>query len=162
MIHKKTKFCFVLFLGISLATAEAQVAVTSAGGNGTNSTGFVSYTVGQLLYNTNAGSSGSVAQGVQQPYEISEVLALEEIQGLNIKLYAYPNPTTDYITLKIENEDKHELSYQIFDTRESVLSNVKIYGSETNIKLSNFVTGIYFLKIVKKNKEVKTFKIIKK
>ena len=68
----------------------------------------------------------------------------------------------DYITLKIENEVNHELSYQIFDTRESVLSNVKIYGSETNIQLSNFITGIYFLKIVKKNKEVKTFKIIKK
>ena len=93
MIRKKTKFCFVLFLGISLATTEAQVAVTSTGGNGTNSTGFASYTVGQLLYNTNAGSSGSMAQGVQQPYEISQVLALEEIQELNIKLYAYPNPT---------------------------------------------------------------------
>jgi hypothetical protein len=40
-----------------------------AGGEATGSGGSVSYSVGQVVYTTNTGINGSVAQGVQQPYE---------------------------------------------------------------------------------------------
>lgn len=161
MKNKKTKFYVILLLGLGLTTAKAQEAVINLGGNASSSAGTVSYSVGQLVFNTTSGSTGSVSQGVQQPYEISVVLGLEEAVGINLNLYAYPNPTTDFITLKVVNDDNNQLSYQIFDTNGRLLANKKVAGNETNIQLSNFVSATYFLKVFQNEKQVKTFKIIK-
>jgi len=54
----------------SVTAILAQTAIPAAGGNATGSGGTVSYSVGQLTYNTYQGSVGTVSEGVQQPYEI--------------------------------------------------------------------------------------------
>ena len=64
MKHKKVKWG-VLLLGLGL-TAQAQQATTATGGNASGSGGTVAYSVGQIVYTTNTGSTGSVAQGMQQ------------------------------------------------------------------------------------------------
>lgn len=161
MKNKKTKLCVILLLGLGLTKAQAQIAVTTLGGNASSSAGSVSYSVGQLVFNTTSSSSGSVAQGVQQPYQISTVLGLEEIQAINLKLYAYPNPATDFITLKVDNGDKNELFFQIFDINGRILSQQKVQENETNIQVGNFTASTYFLKVFQNNKQIKTFKIIK-
>lgn len=158
MKNKKTKLCVILLLGLGVTTAKAQLAVITSGGNAASSSGSVSYSVGQLVFNTTSGSSGSVSQGVQQPYEISIVLELEEAIGINLNLYAYPNPTIDFITLKV---DYDEMSYEIFDINGRLLANKKVQGNETNIQVGNFTAATYFLKVFQNNKQVKTFKIIK-
>jgi len=161
MKNKKFKLCVILLLGIGMPRVNAQVAVTTLGGNASGSSGSVSYSVGQLVFNTNSASSGSVAQGVQQPFEISSVLGLEEIYGVNLHLFAYPNPATEFLTLKVENDFNNELSYQIFDIRGSILADKRIHDNETNIQVKNFAAATYFLKVFQNNKEIKTFKIIK-
>ena len=40
----------------------------------------MSYTVGQVVYYTYTGSNGSVAEGVQQPYEISPLIVSKNIK----------------------------------------------------------------------------------
>lgn len=67
--NKKT--VALLLLGFGITTAQAQQATTATGGNASGSGGPVAYSVGQVVYTTNTSSNGSVAQGVQQPYEIS-------------------------------------------------------------------------------------------
>ncbi len=161
MKNKKTKFYVILLLGLGLTTAKAQEAVINLGGNASSNAGTVSYSVGQLVFNTTSGSTGSVSQGVQHPYEISVVLGLEEAIVTNLNLYAYPNPTTDLITLKVDNVDNNQLSYQIFDFNGRLLANKKVSGNETNIYLGNFTSATYFLKVFQKSKQIKTFKIIK-
>ena len=47
---------------------QAQNIIPASGGNATGSGGTVSYTVGQIVYVTDTGNTGSVIQGVQQPY----------------------------------------------------------------------------------------------
>ena len=44
----------------ALQLSYAQETITSAGGNATGTEGTLSYTVGQLVYTTNASTSGSV------------------------------------------------------------------------------------------------------
>ena len=161
MRHKKIKLSAILLLGFGLAGLQAQTAIPATGGNASGSGGSVSYSVGQMVYTTNTGTNGSVAQGVQQPYEISVVTGLEEAIGINLILSAYPNPTTDFLKLKVENYDNTNLSYQLFDINSKLLENKKIEGSETSIFMSNLVPATYFLKVTDNNKEVKTFKIIK-
>jgi len=162
MRHKKLKLSAVLLLGLGLSGLQAQTAVPATGGNASGSGGTVSYSVGQVAYTTNTGgSNGSVAQGVQQPFEISVITGLEEAKGISLSLSAYPNPTTDFLNLKVENYDNTNLSYQLFDMNGKLLESKKITGNQTSIVMSNLVPATYFVKVTESNKEVKTFKIIK-
>jgi len=161
MLFKRFKLSTVLLLGLGIAGLQAQTAVTSTGGNASGSGGSASYSVGQVVYTTNIGTNGSVAQGVQQPYEISVVTAIEQAKGINLSVTAYPNPTTDYLTLRIDEFDISNLSFQLYDMNGKLLQNEKITGNQTSIVMSNLVPATYFVKVIQENKEVKTFKIIK-
>jgi hypothetical protein len=140
---------------------QAQQVVTTSGGNASGSGGSASYSVGQVVYTTNGNSNGSVAQGVQQPYEIFIVTGIEEAKGISLEIMVYPNPATDFIKLKIENYDVQNLRYQLYDINARLLQDNKIVGNETDIVMSNYVSATYFLKVTDNNKGVKTFKIIK-
>ena len=162
MRHKKLKLSAVLLLGLGLTGLQAQTAVTATGGDASGSGGTVAYSVGQVVYTTNTGTNGSVAQGVQQPFEISVVTGIEEAKGINLMVSAYPNPTTDFLTLKVENYDNTNLSYQLLDMNGKLLESKKLECNQTSIVMSNLVPVTYFLKVIQGEKEVKTFKIIKK
>ena len=162
MKYKKLKFSALLLLGLGLTGLQAQESVNATGGNASGSGGTVAYSVGQVVYTTNTGANGSVAQGVQQPFEISVVLAIEEAQGINLSVSAYPNPTTDYLTLEVNEFELSNLNFQLYDISGKLLQNEKITGNQTSIVMSNLVPATYFVKVTESNKEVKTFKIIKK
>ena len=169
MKQTKSKRRMVKVLGVatllacmfSLSTVSAQESVNATGGNASGSGGSASYSVGQVVYTTNTGTNGSVAQGVQQPFEISVVTGLEEAKGINLSVTAYPNPTTDYLTLSIGEFEISNLSYQLYDMNGKLLQSEKITGNQTSIVMSNLVPATYFIKVIQNNKEVKTFKIIK-
>ena len=158
MKHKKIKLS-VLLLGIGI-TAQAQQATTATGGNASGSGGTVAYSVGQIVYTTHTGATGSVAQGVQQPYEISIVLGIDN-HSTNLGLSAYPNPTTNYLTLNVGNFELSTLNFQLYDISGKLIESRKIISSAEIIAMENLPSANYFLKVTNNNKEVKTFKIIK-
>lgn len=163
--HKQIKLICILFLSLWFTVLYAQEAIPAAGGNATGSGGSMSYSVGQDVYTTNTGSNGSVAQGIQQPYEIFVVTGLEEAIGIKLNLSAYPNPATDFLILKVDVSTQlnfHSMSYQLFDLSGKLLENKELMSSETSIDMKNLLPSTYLLKVIDKNKEVKTFKIIKK
>ena len=162
MKHKRLKLSALLFLGLGLTGLQAQTSVNATGGNASGSGGSASYSVGQLAYTTNTGTNGSVSEGVQQPFEISVVTGIEEAKDIFLNVSAYPNPTTDYLELKVENLQLSELSYKLYDISGKVYQNKEIGNSITKIEMQNLPQGIYFIKVIDtKNKELKTFKIIK-
>lgn len=143
-------------------TGQAQNAIPASGGNAAGSGGTVSYSIGQVVYTTNTSlTSGSVAQGVQQPYEISVVIAIEKAKGIMLSVSAYPNPATDYLTLRIDEFDITNLSYQLYDINGKLLQHEKIISNQTIIVMSNLLPSSYFVKVSQGKKVVKTFKIVK-
>jgi hypothetical protein len=144
-----------------LTVLQAQESINTTGGNASGSGGSVSYSVGQVVYQTSSGTNGSVAVGVQQPFEISVVIGIEEFKSINLSLLAYPNPTSDYLTLSIDEFEISNLAYQLYDMNGKLLQNKKITGNKTSIVMSNLTPATYFLKVTQNNIEVKTFKIIK-
>jgi len=161
MKSKKVKLCAILLLVLGLTGVQAQEAISASGGDASGSGGSVSYSIGQLFYTTNTGTNGSVAQGVQQPYEIS-VIGIEEGKDITLQCSAYPNPTKDYVKLEVKNYKTENLTYQIYDNNGRYLESKKIDGEETFINMKTFMPAIYFLKVINNNnKEIKTFKIIK-
>ena len=154
----KTGTLFILCFNIM--AANAQQATLSAGGNATGSGGSVSYSIGQILYTTNNGTIGTVAQGVQQPYEISVLSGIDNfIIGLSISIY--PNPTSDILVLSIGNFDISKMTYQLFDSRNGLIDSKKIINNPQFISMQNLAGGLYFLRVINNNKNVKTFKIVK-
>jgi hypothetical protein len=166
----RLKLSALLLLGLGLTGLQAQTSVNATGGDATGSGGSVSYSVGQVVYSTSTGTSGSVAQGVQQPFEISVETSIEEAKGINLSVKAYPNPTSDYLQLKVESEKLKDLSFQLYDMNGKLLLNEKITGTQTSIVMSNLVPATYFVKVIQGNNEVgakqlnvvKIFKIVKR
>jgi len=159
MNYKKIKLSALLLLGFGL-TAQAQQATTATGGDATGSGGSVAYSVGQIVYTTHTGTTGSVAQGVQQPYEISVVLGVEN-SLIDLDISAYPNPTTHHLTLSIGNDISENLHFQLCDLSGKIIERRKISNRTEIIHMENLATGPYFLKVSNANNEVKIFKIIK-
>jgi len=102
-----------------------------------------------------------MAQGVQQPFEISAVLGVDDLLGINLSLVAYPNPTTDFLNLTIANLNYKNLSYQLFDINGRLLAQKKLENNSNEITMKQFPSALYFLKIFNNQKLVKLFKIIK-
>jgi len=143
-------------------TIQAQIVITTTGGNVTGSSGSISYTIGQVFYNTLSGTNGTVAQGVQQPYEISIVTAIKNTEGITLDYKVYPNPARGLITLTIKPFDIENLKFRLYDLNGTLLQDKQIDSDETEISLESFSYSMYFLKVIKDNQEVKVFKIIKK
>lgn len=143
---------------------KAQNNIVSSGGEATGTGGSVSYSAGQIFYTTNTGLNGSVAQGVQQPYEISVITAIEDAGDINLVCTAYPNPASDFLTLKVDASTtlgNQSMVYHLFDMNGKLLEGKNITVTETYISIGNLASATYFLKVIQGNKEVKTFKIIK-
>jgi hypothetical protein len=157
MKHKKT-ITSVAFLLLGLGGLQAQESPTATGGEATGTGGTASYSGGQVVYTTATGTNGSVAQGVQQPFEISTTVGINET-SINLELSVYPNPTTDYLSLKVEKTEG--LTFQLYDLQGKVITNEKVNSATTTVAMENLPTATYFLNVVKNNQIVKTFKIIK-
>ena len=153
----------LLFAAVVLTFLEtnAQQDVSTSGGNASGSNGNLSYTIGQVAYTTSIGSNGSVAQGLQQAFEIQTVLGIDNF-NINLQLAVYPNPTTNWLQLEVKNTDFLNLSYQLFDLNGRVIYNQKITSKTSSIQMEELPQAIFLLKVFDGNNEIKTFKILKK
>jgi hypothetical protein len=153
---------FLLFSGLSCL--QAQEANVTTGGDFTGSGGKVSFSIGQTFYTTFPGVTGSLAQGVQQAYEISVVTGISPRKQINLRISVYPNPAPEYVMLKMEgfaSANFPTMRYQLIGPDGRILSEEKILEKESKIRMRDYVSGAYFLKISDQNSEVQTFKIIK-
>ncbi len=147
-------------LGATNSPILAQKTVSPGGGEATGPAGTVSYTIGQIDYVTQTGSAGSVAQGVQQPWEISVVTNLTE-DRLDLKVEAYPNPVAERLILELEELGTGVYHYQLTDLQGQELLSGPIASNRTVLSVSSLAAGTYLLTVAHNQRLLKTFKIIK-
>ena len=159
---KKTYLVFttVAFSAIFSVKSYGQSAIVSAGSSVTNSSGSVSGSVGQLGYTYQSNTSGSVDAGVQKAYEIFIVEGVEETT-LNLKIQAYPNPTTDLLQLQIDGNSPADFIYQLSDLNGNLLLSARAQSNITTLDMRPYSASIYFLTIKSASSKTKTFKIVK-
>jgi hypothetical protein len=145
---------------LSISSLQAQQNVVSSGGDATGSGGGSSYSIGQVVYTTNSGSTGTVAQGIQQAYSIN-TLSNPELTALTLSVQTYPNPTKNIIVLALANVDLTDLSYVLYDINGRTIANALVNQAQTQIGMQNLTSGVYILKVNQNNAELKSFKIIK-
>ena len=157
---KNNTLSFLAFLlSFSVQAQTSHQVLSATGGDASGSGGTVAYSVGQIAYTTSTGTTGSVAQGVEQAYEIYSVGIKET--ALNISLSVFPNPTSDFLTLKVQDYNNEALSYNLLDEQGKLVLNEQIITQDTQVAMSTLARGAYFINIVQANKKIQTFKIIK-
>lgn len=152
----------MLVLGLLwVSMAYTQESTTASGGDATGNGGSVAYSIGKIVYTTHTGSGGSMTQGSQYAYEIFTLGIKETV--LDISLIAFPNPTTDKLTLKINDYNNEKLMYQLYDIQGKLINTGQIDRQQTQINMSQMPSAMYFLNVVTpQHQKVQSFKILKK
>jgi len=159
------KYLFYLLIIFTTGSAytfaqNIHQSISAAGGNATGTGGNVSDSVGQVFYMVKEDNNITVAEGVQQPYEISVVTSYsDDAIGLDYKVF--PNPANDAITLRVPEKYCGKSVYKLYDAAGKVLSNATVNKQEVIIETGQLSKGIYFLNISDEKKHLKNFKIIK-
>jgi hypothetical protein len=155
----KIKLLSILLLGFSLGTL-AQTNIVAAGINATGSGGTVNYSVGPIIFKKPNGQPST--NGLQQPFEIL-TLSSDDFNTTSIELSFYPNPTVADLHLLLKNRGNDMFYFQLasLDGR-TIVSEQKILTEDTIVNMEAYPKGIYLLQVTSGNKNIKTFKIIKR
>lgn len=135
----------------------SQANFTSTGKTLTNNIATVAYSLGQSFYVPTSNTAFSIAPGVQQLYDISDV-NIPTIDDLNITVY--PNPFQDEITLYTEYPTD-SLKAKILDGSGRMINNISVTGKWEVLSFQNYPSGTYFITVSDEKNILKTFKIVK-
>lgn len=155
---------FIIFLS-GFGLLKAQSAVATSGGEATGVGGTASYSVGQICYNMTVGDNGNkVTAGVQQPYEIYERLGIDT--NINLNLLLFPNPTSNYLTLSIDNAyfqtlKGEYLKLELLDINGRLIKSKIIRKNIVTLNLESLDQATYFLNILRGSQPIKGFKVVK-
>jgi hypothetical protein len=153
---KKQLFMLGMF---SSVYGFSQQSTVSGGGEAAGSGGSVSYSIGQAAYATNASTSGTVTQGVQQPFEIFVVSGLPDLYS-SISATLFPNPAHSSVILSMEVSNR-ETVFQLTDAGGKLIRSGNIIAKKTSIDIQGLAEACYHLNVLVSNEVVKTFKLIK-
>lgn len=150
-------FCLV---SLGLGSLVAQENTDAMGGMLYGPAGTVSYSIGQIDYETATGTGGYITEGLQQPYEIMILSGIEE-NDINLTFSLLPNPTADFVVLSVQNSVTLNLTCSLFNIEGKLIEKREVNSSQTTIAMGDLANGVYLIKVLRKSTEVKIFKIIK-
>ena len=140
---------------------QAQESVHTAGGNSSGAGGTAAYSIGQVVYTNNAGSTGAVDQGVQHAYELITV-DMQDVKS-DYAITLFPNPATDYISLQVGNFGEENLYYELHDMQGKMIGRQQLIHPQTEIPFAGLASASYFIRVVNQsNQPIQSFQIIKK
>jgi len=159
-------------LGFALITTNAQTTsleLVSSSGDSFNNTNYqLDWSIGELVNETYAASQNILTQGFHQG--TYNVTSIDEKPLLKFSIRAFPNPTSDFISLKIhpiknsnkpESEKFNKIQYTITDLSGKVLQTSKIQSNLKKINFSDYTNGMYLISITQNNQLLKLFQIVK-
>lgn len=156
------KYLYTLALVLLCFMLRAQSAVLSSGGNASGSTGSVAYSVGQLFTVPSSNGNVTVSPGVQQPYEISEIVGAEDVLPPFV-VEIFPNPMTDVLHVKLPDQTNgagYVFSLTGIDGKNYAAGVFNEADNEVNAE--SIPSGTYLLSVANSHRQIRTFKIVKK
>ncbi|MDP4267870.1 MAG: T9SS type A sorting domain-containing protein [Bacteroidota bacterium] len=154
------KQILVFAVNILCIAGYCQSVTSTSGGGGYSSDANLNWTIGETFINTFSASNEILTEGFYQTKLTATVI--DEITNYGFMINAFPNPTTNVVTLKIENGKPEKHTYQLYDQMGNILEQKVIMEIETLVQFKKYASGTYIIKINDaKNNNIKTIKIIK-
>lgn len=162
--HQLKFFCLVLIsvfiMGlIGSSQGMAQSGVHSSGGQAGGAEGTVDFSIGQVFYHYAEDETGSVANGVQVPFELL-ITSLSEVIHLS-DASVFPNPTTGNVQIEMLSEVSG-FHYRLYNINGQLVMNGEVSGMRGQLQADNLTAGVYFLNLIIEDTVEQSFKIIKK
>ena len=154
----------IAFIAFFWMIGFTQSTVVPVGGDAQSNSGSVSYTVGQIAVQTVNNSSGiSVAEGVQQPYEILTV-GVDDYPQITLDAVVYPNPAENLVQLRLNGFEipADGLRAFLYDGSGKLLQTLNVTEDFTSFQISQYATGTYYLELRDDRRVLKTFKVVRK
>ena len=161
MKYRAVSFYLLFILSLIFQVLPAQNVILTSSNDASGNQGSVGYSVGQIFYLTKSGTGGNVFEGIQQPFEISDITGIDDETGITLECIMYPNPAVSFVNLKIESREFNNLVCHLFHTNGRLLKSMEIKDEETRVPLDDLSPGTYFLSVSENNKSLKIFRIIK-
>lgn len=150
----------LLILGVQVYSQEIRrELISTAGEFYTTSNGSLAWSIGQVAVQTHEKGDFVLSQGFHQSNLIVTAIKDSEKEDLNVK--AFPNPVRYKLSIQTESLKNKKIFLELYDIHGSLLLKKKIKTSPITISLANYSPGEYILRIIKNNKPVKSYKIIK-
>jgi len=159
----KNRVFLISILFMMTAGVFAQSAIVPVGGDAQSNGGSVSYTVGQVVVQTSSNGTISVAEGVQQPYEIMTV-GVNDYPQIVLNAVVYPNPTENIAQLQLNGFEIPVGGFRaiIYDGNGKMLQSLNVTDDITSFQIGQYATGTYYLELRDSKRLLKTFKVVRK
>ena len=139
-----------------------QSSPVATGGTASGIGGTVTYSVGQPAEKYIDSGNFSIAEGVQQPYEIS-IVGITSFDNILLQAIVFPNPTRYSVQVSLINYTipANGLKAMLFDANGKKLKSLVVHDLNTTIDMETLPISTYYLKVYDEKSILKTFKIVK-
>lgn len=154
---------FILFSNIMGFGQNPNLSLISNGGESFRNDKYqLDWSIGENVIETFSNENYIVTQGLHQArYNITSILDNNYDQ---IDMRCYPNPTINKINVSISKNTSFNISdlkLNISNLNGYFLEKINITSNITEIDLSKYSSGIYFINVSKGEKLIKSYTIIK-
>jgi hypothetical protein len=164
---KRTFTIFAVFAGISTVGISQTISpqsINSSGQTMAQSNGSLTFTVGELVVLTQTDNDGNTLGSGFTSGAVLTTASIQEPNASLINVKVYPNPTTDLVTVSIQETKLAQVVLEIVDANGKIISTEKYAGISNNIGISTslWVSGNYILNLKdSRNQVLGSYKIIK-
>jgi hypothetical protein len=146
-------------IGVVKAQTVMPEVLSSSGGSGQSAQASLAWTIGEPVTATVSDGTNSLTQGFQQP----TLLIATSQKNINelANLLFYPNPTSDFVTLKLDQSNQTPYNYKVFDSAGKLVNEGKATSANPNISFQGLASGQYTISLLNSNLKQQSISIIK-
>ncbi len=160
------KSILISLIGIAImgmpafVVTEGQSGSVATGGEISSADHTLSFSIGPTFYTSFGNDGFYISSGIQHP-EIRIFTRITENEDLKHEIRVFPNPTSDWINIRIKDPDFLDSDIRLISMEGKVLFSKAIENGELNLPVSQLEPGNYTLLIVNKRELLRSFNIIK-
>ena len=155
-MDRKQLFTLLLCLWCIGAFAQPHDVISASGASFQNSSGYISFTIGECITSTLVSSEAILTQGFLQTKLQNgvPVINLPEIE-----ISVFPNPVKDLLILQIG--EHHGFHYMLYNILGELIERGLVLDERTEIDFSALTPAVYILRVTDNKEEVRLFQIVK-
>lgn len=149
----------ILICGFGSTQSLNPEVISSSGTHFSGDVAQLSWTLGECIILTHETSESVLTQGFHQTRLI--ITDVSEINLIDPGIDVYPNPTMDYVKLRMNNPMNEGVQFKLFDHSGRLLNSGQLIQDEAVIEMKGLASATYFLVVETPFIQLKTFKIVK-
>lgn len=139
------------------AFAQPHDVISASGASFNNSSGYISFTIGECITKTLTSSSAILTQGFHQGFP--KTPGVPVVNFPEIEISVFPNPVNDLLILQVG--DHQGFHYMLYDVVGGLVERGLVLDERTEIDFSALSPAVYILRVTDNKEEVRLFQIVK-